>query len=401
MSPRIVVTGAGVISPIGAGVAAFGEALWNGTSGIAQSTRFPGSAIAEFVDFNPTPWLGNKGVRVLDRGTRFLCVAAQMALSSTCLLQDAAGDGDPDLGLVCGTMFGGVHSIATFDWSGLTEGPALVSPMEFPNTVINAPAGQAAIKHKLRGVNSTICAGLASGLYAIQYAAEFLRFGRARYLMAGGMEEVCDEAALGFNKLGLASPTGVARPFGKDADGTAAGEGSALWMLETEETARGRGAKPWFEIRGFGTANDAQEVMNYQARGEGATAAIAQALEETGIGPEDIACIVAGANGSRAGDAMEARALRNVFGERLETIPVCAPKAATGEVMGASGAFCAITAGLALQRQQVPPTAGFACTDSGLRLSSKPQPFKGEYALIDAFGCDGNNAALVIRLWKN
>jgi 3-oxoacyl-[acyl-carrier-protein] synthase II len=172
-------------------------------------------------------------------------------------------------------------------------------------------------------------------------------------------------------------------------------------MLETEETARGRGVKPWFEIHGFGTANDAQEVMNYQARGEGATAAIAQALEETGIGPEDIACIVAGANGSRAGDAMEARALRNVFGERLETIPVCAPKAATGEVMGASGAFCAITAGLALQRQQVPPTAGFACTDSGLRLSSKPQPFQGEYALIDAFGCDGNNAALVIRLWKN
>src|SRR6266566_2896060 len=244
MTPRIVVTGAGVISPLGAGIAAFSQALWSGATGIAPSPRFPGSVTSEFTGFNPTPWLGNKGVRVLDRGTRFLCVAAHMALSTTGLLQDAAAEGDPGLGLVCGTMFGGVHSIATFDWSGLVEGPAFVSPMEFPNTVINAPAGQAAIKHKLRGVNSTVCAGLASGLDAIQYAAEFLRFGRARYLMAGGMEEVCDEAALGFCKLGLASPMGVVQPFGSDRDGTAAGEGSALWMLETEETARARGVNP-------------------------------------------------------------------------------------------------------------------------------------------------------------
>lgn len=400
-STRIVVTGAGVISPVGAGVEAFGEALWSGASGIAPSTRFPGSVVSEFTDFNATPWLGNKGVRVLDRGTRLLCVAAQMALNTTGLLQDPAGDGDAELGLVCGTLFGGVHSIASFDWSGLTEGPSFVSPMEFPNTVINAPAGQAAIKHKLRGVNSTVCAGLSSGLYAIQYAAEFLRFGRAKYLMAGGMEEVCDEAALGFSKLGLASPSGITRPFGTDRDGTAAGEGSALWMLETEETARARDVIPWFEICGFGTAHDAHDGMGYQVRGEGATEAIAQALEETGIAPDDIGCIIAGANGSRTGDAMEARALHNVFGARLGTIPVSAPKASTGEAMGASGAFCAVAAGLALQRQTAPPTAGFACTESGLRLSSQPQPFQGEYALINAFSCDGNNAALVIRLWKN
>jgi 3-oxoacyl-[acyl-carrier-protein] synthase II len=390
-----------VISPIGAGIEAFAEALWNGTTAVAASTRFPGAVTAEFAEFNATPWLGNKGVRVLDRGTRFLCVAAQMALSSTGLLQDAAGGGDADLGLVCGTLFGGVHSIATFDWSGLTEGPALVSPMEFPNTVINAPAGQAAIKHKLRGVNSTICAGLSSGLYAIQHAAEFLRFGRAKYLMAGGMEEVCDEAALGFNKLGLASASGQTRPFGTDRDGTAAGEGSALWMMETEETASARGAKPWFEILGFGAAHDAREIMGYHVRAEGATAAIAQALEETGIGPQEIGCIIAGGNGSRTGDAMEAHALRNVFGDGLEKIPVSAPKAATGEAMGASGAFCAVAAGRALQRQEAPPTAGFTSTDSGLRLSAKPQPFQGEYALVNAFSCDGNNAAMVIRLWKN
>jgi 3-oxoacyl-(acyl-carrier-protein) synthase len=159
--------------------------------------------------------------------------------------------------------------------------------------------------------------------------------------------------------------------------------------------------QPWFEICGFGTANDAREIIGYKADAEGATAAIIEALEETGISPADIGCIIAGANGSRTGDAMEARALSNVFGTQLSSIPVSAPKAAIGEAMGASGAFCAISGGLALQRQQAPPTAGYTGSESGLKLSAQPQPFSGEYALINAFSCDGNNAALVIRLWKN
>ena len=400
MTPRIVVTGAGVVSPLGLGIEPFADALWSGVTAIAPSPRFPGSTTAEFGEFNPAPWLGNKGVRVLDRGTRFLTVAAQMVLTATGLSQDPAGDGDAGLGMVCGTMFGGVHSIASFDWTGLTEGPSYVSPLEFPNTVINAPAGQAAIKLKLRGVNSTVCGGLASGLIAINYAADFLRFGRARWLMAGGMEEVCDEAALGFRKLGMATPSGEVHPFDSASKGTAAGEGAALWMLETEESAKTRGAEPWLEICGFGQCNDAREILSYQAGAEGAIAAMEQALEETGIDPADIACIITSANGVSTGDAMEARALKHVFGALLDKIPVSAPKAATGEVMGASGAFGAVVAGLALQRQEAPPTAGFTSTDSGLLLSAAPQPFHGEYALVNAFGCDGNNASLVIRLWK-
>jgi len=399
LSPRIVVTGTGVISPLGAGPDAFADALWSGTSAIAASERFPGSHIAEFKEFNPAPWLGNKGVRILDRGTRFLCVAAQMLLDSTGLLQDPASQGDAMLGLVCGTMFGGIHSIATFDMSGLTEGPSMVSPMEFPNTVINAPAGQAAIKHKLRGVNSTICSGLASGLAAISYAAEFLRFNRARYLMAGGMEEVCDEASLGFRKLGLQSASGSVRPFADGRDGTAAGEGAALWMLETEETAAARGATPILEVCGFGSAHDAFDSIRFNPDASGATAAIGQALEESGIGPEQISCIISGASGSPEGDAMEAKALHAVFGSLLESIPVSAPKAATGEVMGGSGAFCAIAGGLALLRQEAPPTAGFTGSSLGLRLSGSAQPFSGDYALVNAFSCDGNNASLVIRRW--
>ncbi len=397
---RVVVTGTGVMASVGTGMEAFEKALWAGETGVKQSERAPGHILADIGEFNPQPWLGNKGVRVLDRGTRLLCIAAQMALTETGLSQEGAAQGDADLGMICGTMFGGVHSIAAFDWTGITDGPSLVSPMDFPNTVINAPAGQAAIKHKLRGVNSTICSGLASGLYAIDYAADFLRFGRARYLLAGGMEEVCEESALGFQALGLASASGQARPFGTDRDGTIAGEGAALWMLETLETAQSRGAKPLVEILGFGAAHNAHVGGGYQVRGTGATSAIAGALEQSGIGADGISCIVASANGSRTGDEMEARALCNVFGTRLRDIPACAPKAALGESMGASGALCATVAGIALRRQEVPPTAGFTSSETAVKLSAKPQKIAGEFALINAFSCDGNNASLVIRLWR-
>jgi 3-oxoacyl-[acyl-carrier-protein] synthase II len=337
---------------------------------------------------------------MLDRAARLLCVSSHMALCATGVVNEIGEAGDPELGLVCGTMFGGVHSIAAFDWSGLTEGVTLVNPMEFPNTVINSPAGQAAIKYKLRGVNSTICCGLSSGLQAIHYAAEFLRFGRARVLLAGGVEELCEESLAGFVKTGISSKSGTVRPFGTDRDGTIPGEGSALWVLETDEGAAAHGRTPWFEVCGAGTAQDAFSIQGYNVRGEGAATAITQALEYSSIDASQIALIVASANGSRTGDEMEARALRQVFGDRLNDIPVTAPKSVFGECMGVSGALCAVTAGIALRERCAPPTAGFTGTESGLRLSAQSQPVKGEYALVNSFGCDGNQASLVVRLWN-
>jgi len=397
MSVRVVVTGAGVVSAIGCGLEEFERNLYGGCTGIGPSPLMgDGAVAAEVRNFTPQQWLGSKGIRVLDRSARLLSVAAQMALSSTGLVQQEGAEGDPNLGLVCGTMFGSVHSITSFDWSGLTDGPAYVNPMEFPNTVINSPAGQAAIKHKLRGVNSTISAGLVSGLYAIHYAAEFLRFGRAKALLAGGVEELCEESFLSFRKVGVTSPRGRVEPFAPGRDGVVLGEGSALWMLETEDSARARGVQPLLEIRGFGAAHDAQSINSYRVQAEGATSAIRQALEAAGIEPAQVACIIAASSGSRAADAMEYHALQAVFGDRLAATPVCAPKAAFGEALGASGALCAVAGGLALSKQQLPPTARFSDSDYPLRLAAEPQPVAGDYALVNCFGCDGNNAALVL-----
>ena len=376
MTGRVVVTGAGVISSIGAGVEEFERNLYAGCSGVGPSPLLGEGAIAaEVRNFNPQPWLGTRVFACSTAARRLLSVAAHMALTATGLQQQEGAEGDPNLGLVCGTMFGSVHSITSFDWSGVTDGPTYVNPMEFPNTVINSPAGQAAIKFKLRGVNSTISAGLVSGLYAIHYAAEFLRLGRATALLAGGVEELSEEAQVSFGKVGVLSASGRLRPFAEDRDGTVLGEGSALWMLETAESAEARGAKALLEIGGFGAAHDAHNIQAYRVRGEGATAAIEQALAAAGIGAAEIGCVVAGASGSRAGDEMELHALRRVFGARLDRIPVCAPKAAFGEALGASGALCALSAGLALAAGSVsrPPghadPAGSHCAEgSGRRI---------------------------------
>jgi 3-oxoacyl-[acyl-carrier-protein] synthase II len=401
LNSPIYATGMGVISSLAAGAPEFEAALYEGRSGIGPRSLFtdtvPCGSAGEVRDFTPQRWLGNKGIRVLDRSARLLCVAAHMALQESGLAQEPGAEGDPELGLVCGTMFGSVHSITAFDWSGLIDGPNLVNPMEFPNTVINSPAGQAAIKHKLRGVNSTISAGLVSGLYAIHYAMEFLRFGRAQALLAGGVEELCEESYLSFNKIGMASSRDRLCPFAPNRDGTILGEGAALLMLETEQGARRRGVNPLFEVCGFGAAHDARRIDEFNVRATGATSAVELALKAAGIQPDAIGCIIASADGSRTGDAMEARALENVFGAYLLEIPLCAPKAAFGEALGASGALLAITAGIALRRRAVPPTAGFEKSGGELRLSASPQPFEKDYALVNCFGCDGNNASLVLK----
>ncbi|HWP84296.1 MAG TPA: beta-ketoacyl synthase N-terminal-like domain-containing protein [Terriglobia bacterium] len=406
MDSHIVITGAGVISPIGAGLADFERALYAGASGMVSSQLLaeavpPPAVVAEIRDFTPQQWLGNKGLRVLDRTARLLCVAAQMALSGSGLSPAESPEADPEMGLVCGTMFGSIHSITSFDWSGLEDGPNLVNPMDFPNTVINSAAGQTAIKFKLGGINSTICCGLASGLYALHYAAEFLRLGRARLLLAGGAEELSEEAFLGFQKNGILSAAGAARPFAATRDGAVLGEGATLLVLETAEGARQRGAQPWAELVGFGCAHDAHSTNAYDIEAAGATAAIRGALQDAGIAPGQVACFVSSASGSRAGDAMEARALRNVFGPRFAEVPVCAPKAALGESLGAAGATAALIAALALQKQCLSPTPGLPERGAeGVRLSCKPQAIHGEYALVNAFSCDGNNAAMVLRRWN-
>jgi 3-oxoacyl-[acyl-carrier-protein] synthase II len=270
-------------------------------------------------------------------------------------------------------MFGGLGSIAGFDWTILTDGPQYVNPMHFPNTVISSPTGQAAIKHNLRGINSTICAGLASGLHALDYASRMLSLNRAHALLAGGVEEICDESAQGFERLGLLSAAGRPRPFATDRDGSVQGEGSALFMLETAERAATGGAKPLARLTAFASAHAkaGEPATDHQARA--AATAMQSALENAGVAVSDVGLIVASASGSRSGDEAEKQAIETVFRCPLGDLPVIAPKILLGETLGAGGAFAAATAILAVSKPDGP-----------------------SHALVNAIDCSGECASLVV-----
>ncbi len=402
MSETVVITGTGVITSIGAGFGEFSSALFDGRTGTGESKVVDFGDDMEIItcevrDFTPQRWLGPKGIRVLDRSARLLAVAAQLCLEAVDRVPTTDDEGDPGLGLVCGTVFGSIHSIASFDWSGLEDGVKYVNPMAFPNTVINSPAGQAAIRHKLRGVNSTISAGLASGLIAIQYASDFLRLGRAQMLLAGGVEEIAEESYLGFRKNGLLSVNHHPRPFRENRDGVVLGEGSGLLALELKETAVHRGARPLAEVAGFGSSQDAHRIDGFALNSDGAERAIREALRTSGIGPGDVGGIVSSASGSRGGDFMELEALRKVFGDRLGEIPISCPKAACGETLGAGGAIGVAAALAAVERRQIPPTIGDGEAPQDLLLRDEPQPLGSNHVLVTAFSCEGDNAAMVLR----
>ncbi len=402
MSRSVIVSGAGVVSAIGNGVQDFEEALFSGACGLGSCTLAETEGLSqvqafEVPDFDARDWLGRKGLRGLDRAARLLCVAARLALDTAQLEEHPQEGGYPDTGLVNGTMFGSIHSIASFDWSGLVDSPKFVNPMAFPSTVINSPAGQAGIKFGMSAVNSTISAGLASGLCAIQYAAELLESERAQAILAGGAEQWSPQAHLGFDKNGLLSKQPSIRPMAEGRDGTVLGEGSALLVLEWEETARRRGLEPWAALAGFGESYDTASSRHQRLKAEGLVRAIARALRSADIEPTQIGLIVSGANGDRLGDAVEASALRQVFGEQLAAIPVSAPKASFGEVQGASGALLTLSAVLALRRGQAPPTPSAVSVSGGLSLSARAQPLKSRHALVLSYDCQGTSAALVLR----
>src|SRR5207248_758724 len=244
-----------------------------------------------------------------------------------------------------GTMFGSVHTISEFDRRALVEGPAYASPLDFANTVINAAAGQAAIWHNLRGINSTIACGAASGLAALSYAADLIRYGRQTAVLAGGADEFCFESFCGFERAGLlcaaAEDGEFAIPFDARRTGFALAEAAALLMLEEWESAQARGARILGEIVGYGSAYNPM-----RPRQNGSSNAIARAIraatEDAEVSPAEIACVSASANGSAVMDKEEAVALKAVFNGKGSQIPVTSIKSMLGETLGASGAVQAI-----------------------------------------------------------
>jgi 3-oxoacyl-[acyl-carrier-protein] synthase II len=406
MKGRAVITGLGVLSPIGLGRNAYWEALRRGAIGVRPITLFDTAPFrvktgGEITDFDAAAYLGKKGLRELDRSTRLVCSAARLALDDSGLI--VSEDSSRAVGVAIGTTFGSLHSIAQFDRAGLTEGPRFVNPSHFPKTVINSPASQVSIRFTIKGFNTTLSTGFCAGLDALNYAADFIGLGRADAVLAGGVEELCEETFRFFHDLGyLSGMSGagpVSRPFDAGGDGFVLSEGAAVLVVESEEHARSRGADILAVILGCGNAFDPQADSRFERAGRGLKTAIAQALDEASVRPEDVGYVCSCANGTPGLDRMEARVLKEVLGEDARRVPVSSIKSMIGETFSASGALAVAAAVGAIRQGFVPPTVNHQQADPLCALDIVPNAARSQTVktvLVTAADPYGQNSALVV-----
>jgi 3-oxoacyl-[acyl-carrier-protein] synthase II len=418
---RVVVTGAGVVSPLGDSPATLHRALAAGASARKPIELFETSGIGcheagEIRPFDPQAYVGERNLRPLDRTSRLLVVAAQLALADSGWaaggqLRPAGtpGGAAAEVGLVVGTTFCSVRTIAEFDRRALRLGPSHASPLDFANSVINAAAGQAAIWHGLRGVNSTLAGGEASGLQAIAQATELVRSGRADAVLAGGAEELCFESFLGYYRAGRLCGSldrgAVERPVPFDArrNGFSLSEGAALLMLEEASAAAARGAAVRAEVLGWGAAFAA--ASGEAGMADAVARAVRLALDDAGAAPAEIGCLSASASGSSTVDRAEARGVAAALGEWAAGLPVTAIKAMLGEGLGVSAAWQAVDLVETLGDGVLPGIAGLEQLEPGLPLplpetapaaTRRLEPAARQRALVTAVGADGHCAALVL-----
>ncbi|HKG80908.1 MAG TPA: beta-ketoacyl-[acyl-carrier-protein] synthase family protein [Pyrinomonadaceae bacterium] len=407
MRNRVVITGAGVVSSLGDSSASLQFSLCSGRSAIKPVELFNTAGLGcplggEIPSFDAQKYLGRRNLRPLDRTSRLVTSAAQLALNDSGWSETLRNQ--EEVGLVLGTMFCSVHTISEFDRRALEVGPGYASPMDFSNTVINAAAGQTAIMHHLRGINSTISTGTTSGLQAIAYAAEVIRSGRARAILAGGADELCLESFYGFDRAGLLCRSDNRAgdfpiPFDKRRNGFALGEGAALLMLENAKFARERGARTLAEITGCGFGYDCLQGEDEEAAVEAIALSIRHALNGAFIGPHEIDCLSASANGSYAGDRHEAKGIFAGLNGQTRKLPVTAIKSMLGETLGASGPMQAIAL-LETMRDGVLP--GIKCLEevdddfAFEMIGPDNREIDLEAALINSVGFDGHCCSLVL-----
>lgn len=405
MNKEVVITGIGILSPIGIGKDIFWDALFRGRTGFKKISLFDTSDfnvhIAGEIGFDPVEFLGKKGLRDLDRSTRLICSAAKLAIDDSGL--EITEKNTYSTGVSIGATFGSLHSISQFDRQGLIEGPRFVNPSHFPNTVINSPASQVSIRFKIKGFNTTISTGFCAGLDAVHYASDFIRLNRANVVLAGSVEELCEETFLGFYKLGCLSGVEgskpVCCPFDIRRNGVILSEGATVLVLEDKEHARKRGANILAEIIGYGNAFDPLNDRRFNPKGTGLKNAIGIALKEASLVSRDIDYICSCSNSTKDLDRMETEVIKDIFGEYAYKIPVSSIKSMVGESFSASGSFALAAATGAIHQGFIPPTINYKEKDPECDLDyvpNEPRIKKINTILITASDYYGHNTAIVV-----
>jgi 3-oxoacyl-[acyl-carrier-protein] synthase II len=410
MGRKVVITGIGVLSPIGIGREQYWEGLSGGRTGFStislfDTSGFDVSIAGEVRNFDAVAMLGKKGLRELDRCTRLIISAAKLAIEDSRI--EITENNAQSAGVSIGTTFGSLHSIFQFDRSGLIDGPRFVNPSFFPNTVLNSPASRISIRLKIKGFNATISTGFCAGIDAISYASDFIRLNRADMVLAGGVEELCEETFGGFYKLGCLSggdgSDTICCPFDARRNGTVLSEGAAVLVLESEEHALARGADILAKISGYGNSFDPEARMDFGHQGNGLKNAVGSALKDASLSPEDIDYVSSCANSSKGLDRMESSVLKEVLGGHAYKIPISSIKSMIGETFSASGALSCAAAACTLRNGIIPPTVNYAEKDTDCDLDyvpNEPREKDIHSALVVSSDPYGNNSAIILSKYK-
>jgi len=406
---RVVVTGAGAVTPFGVGVSAFWQGLLEGRSAARPITAFDASAFpariaAEVRDFDPLSFLDAREARHTDRMAQFAVAATDLALAQSGLsITEANRD---RIGVLIGTGIGGIATLEAQHRVLLEKGPGRVSPYLIPMMIADMASGYVSIRVGARGPNSSVCTACASGTHAIGDSFEIVARGDADVMIAGGTEACITPVGLaGFCALRALSrrndePQRASRPFDAQRDGFLMGEGAGIVVLERLEHAEARGAEPLGEIIGYGMSGDAYHQTHNAPEGEGAARAMRAALVSAGIEPEQLDYINAHGTSTPANDLAETQAIKTVFGEHAYKVPVSSTKSEVGHLMGAAGAVELIACLMAIKDGIVPPTINYEFPDPDCDLDYVPNQARKhqvKVALSNSFGFGGHNAALVVR----
>lgn len=410
---RVVVTGMGVISPLGITLDDYWSGLESGRSGIGPLTKFDTTdyrttIAAEVRDFDAEEFLDPKDARRLPPFIQFAVAAAGFALEDAGL---GRGTFDPDRGgVIVGSGIGGLDIIEAQHEILRTKGPKRVSPFFVPHEIINMAPGKISIDFDLRGPNAAAVTACATGNHAIGQAYHVVARGEADFMLAGGTEAAITPLSVaGFCSMKAMStrndsPETASRPFDAERDGFVMGEGAGILVLESLARARDRDARIYAEIVGFGMSSDSFDIVSPPDDGAGAARSMRAAIDAAGISPGDISYINAHGTSTPIGDVSETNAIKTVFGAGARRVAVSSTKSVTGHLLGAAGAIELIAAVQAIEHQRIPPTMNLTTPDPACDLDYVPNVSRAaevEYVMSNAFGFGGHNTTVVARRWHD
>ncbi|OTQ74298.1 MULTISPECIES: beta-ketoacyl-ACP synthase II [unclassified Gilliamella] len=408
---RVVVTGMGMISPVGNTVDSTWQALLAGQSGVELIEHFDTAPFATrfaamVKDFNGEDYnISRKDARKMDYFIQYGIAAGMQAMQDAGI--EITEENAERIGCAIGSGIGGLGLIEENHSALVNGGPRKISPFFVPSTIVNMIAGHLSIIYGLKGPSITIATACSSGVHNIGHAARMIAYGDADAMLAGGGEKA--STPLGIGGFGAAralstnndNPKAASRPWDKDRDGFVLGDGAGIMFLEEYEHAKKRGAKIYAEVVGFGMSGDAYHMTSPPADGSGAALAMKCAIRDAGITPEQIGYINAHGTSTPAGDKAETQAVKSIFQENANKVMVSSTKSMIGHLLGAAGAVESIFTVLALRDQAVPPTINLDNPDEGCDLDYVPHTARQvknlEYALCNSFGFGGTNGSVLFK----